>query len=129
MYPNQNWNWLQLVVSKQIRPLILEEIHQGMGSGHLGQEKTLGHLKERFYLPGHFRDVHSWCESCIGCSTRKTPAQGRRAALGNIAAGYPMQIIATDLVGPLPESNIGNQYILVVADYFIHWVKAFPIPN
>ena len=44
-------------------------------------------------------------------------------------AGYPMQIIATDLVGPLPESDNGNQYILVVADYFTRWVEAFPLPN
>ena len=40
-----------------------------------------------------------------------------------------MQIIATDLVGPLPESDNGNQYILVVADYFTRWVEAFPLPN
>ena len=31
----------------------------GVGGGHLGQEKTLGHLKECFYWPGHFRDVHT----------------------------------------------------------------------
>ena len=129
MHPNQDQSWLQLVVPKQIRPLILEELHQGIGSGHLGQEKTLGCLKERFYWPGHFSDVHNWCESCISCTTRKTPTPGRRAALGTIAAGYPMQIIATDLVGPLPESDNKNKYILVVADYFTHWVEAFPLPN
>ena len=46
--------------------------------------------------------------------------------LGTITAEYPMQVIATDLVGPLPEAN---QYILVVADYFTCWVEAFPLPN
>ena len=117
------------MVPQQIRPLILEELHQGIGSGHLGHEKTLGRLKQRFYWPGHFRDVHNWCESCISCTTRKIPAPGRRAALGNIAAGYPMQIVATDLVGPLPESDNRKKYILVVPDYFIHWVEAFPLPN
>ena len=40
-----------------------------------------------------------------------------------------MQIIAIDIVGPLPESNAGNSYILVVGDYFTHWMEAFPIPN
>ena len=70
-YPDQSW--LQLVVPQQICPLILEELHQGVGSGHLGQEKTLGHLKERFYRHGHFCDVHNWCESCISCTTRKIP--------------------------------------------------------
>ena len=46
MHPNQDRSWLQLVMPKQIRPLILEELHQGIGSGHLGQEKTLDRLKE-----------------------------------------------------------------------------------
>ena len=42
----------------------------------IGQEKTLGCLKEQFYWPGHFSDVHNWCESCVSCTTRKTPALG-----------------------------------------------------
>ena len=46
----------------------------GVGSGHLEQEKTLGHLKEWCYWAGHFRDVHNWCKSSISCTTRKTPA-------------------------------------------------------
>ena len=76
VHPNQDQSWLQLVVPQQIYPFILEELHQGVGSGHLGQEKTLGHLKAWFYQPGHFRDVHNWCESCINCTTRKTHAPG-----------------------------------------------------
>ena len=129
MHPRQDQSWLQLVAPKQIRPLILEELHQGIGSGHLGQEKTLDCLKERFYWPGHFSDVHNWCKSCVSCTTRKTSTPRRKAALGTIVAGYPMQIIAIDLVGPLPESDNGNQYMLVVADYFTCWVEAFPLPN
>ena len=40
-----------------------------------------------------------------------------------------MQIVATDIVGPLPESDGGNSYVLVVADYFTRWIEAFPLPN
>ena len=45
--------------------------------------------------------------------------------MGTITAGYPMQIVAADLLGPLPESENGNSYILVVAD----WMEAFALPN
>ena len=127
--PNQNQDWLQLVVPKQLRPRIIEELHQGIGGGHLGHEKTLGRLKERFYWPGHYTDVQNWCQSCVNCTTRKTPAPGRRAPMGTIVASYLMQIVATDLVGPLPESDTGNQYILVIADYFTRYMEAFPLPN
>ena len=38
---------------------ILHEIHQGACGGHLEQEKSLGTLKEQFYWPGHFNDIHN----------------------------------------------------------------------
>ena len=41
MRPNQDQSWLQLVVPKQICLFILEELHQGIGSRHLEQGKTL----------------------------------------------------------------------------------------
>ena len=40
-----------------------------------------------------------------------------------------MQIVATDIMGPLPESESGNQYVLVASDYFTRWVEVYAIPN
>ena len=36
---------------------------------------------------------------------------------------------SVDIVGPFPESNNGNKYILVVVDQFTKWSEAYPIPN
>ena len=90
--PRENQGWLQLVVPSNLHPRILEELHQGVGSGHLGHDKTLSRLKQRFYWPGHFNDVHNWYKSCVNCNTRKISAPTRRAPMGTITAGYPMQI-------------------------------------
>ena len=57
------------------------------------------------------------------------PQLDKRAPLGIITAGYPSQIMAMDLVGPLPESEKGNLYIMVVGDYYTHWMEAIPIPS
>ncbi len=43
-------------------------------------------------------------------------------------AGLKLQP-AMDLLGPLPESEAGNSYVLVVADYFTRWMEAFALPN
>ena len=46
-----------------------------------------------------------------------------------ITAGYPTQVMAMDLLGPLPESNNGNSYVLVVGDYYSKWMEALSVPN
>ena len=119
---------LQWVVPKQQRKEILHHLHGGPIGAHLGESKTLQKLKERFYWPGHTADVQEWCRSCEPCAQRKMPNPKPRAALVSIQAGCPMQLVATDIVGPFPESSSGNSYILVAVDYFTRWVEAYPIP-
>ena len=46
-----------------------------------------------------------------------------------ITAGYLTQIMAVNLLGPPPESTKGNQYVMVVGDYFSRWMEALTIPN
>ena len=118
----------QWVVPKKQRREILRHLHDGPLGAHLGENKTLQKLKERFFWPGHTADVREWCRSCDPCSQRKTPNPKPRAPLVSIQAGHPMQLVATDIVGPFPESTLGNSYILVAIDYFTRWVEAYPIP-
>ena len=32
-------------------------------------------------------------------------------------------------MGPLPETERGSKYVLVVADYYTKWVEVYDIPN
>ena len=41
----------------------------------------------------------------------------------------PMDIVAMDIVGKLPLTENGNQYLLVFSDYLSRWTEAFPIPD
>ena len=120
---------LQLIVPEILREMVLSELHEGSTGGHLGQEKTLGKLKERFYWPGHWNEVQNWCNTCSACATRKTSAPEQRAGLQPLQTGYPMLLVAIDILGPLPESNAGNICILVAGDYFTRWMEAYAIPN
>jgi len=40
-----------------------------------------------------------------------------------------MEEVALDLMGPFPESEDGNRYVLVLVDSFSKWLEAYPIPN
>ena len=107
----------------------MQEMHSGVTAGHLGEEKTLHKIKEIFYWPGMHLDVKTWCKTCPPCATRKTSGKKNCVLLETIEVGYPMKVVAVDILGPLPENTTGNVYDLVAADYFTKWVEAFAIPN
>ena len=55
----------------------------------------------------------------------KTMAPKNRAPLNPIRAGYSVQIVGMDFLGPAEEVN---QYVLV-GDYFTKHMEAFAVPN
>ena len=40
-----------------------------------------------------------------------------------------VQIVAVDIICPLPETANGNSYVLVVGNYFTRWMEAYTIRN
>ena len=104
-----------------MRKEVLADLHSGAMGGHLGEDKTLAKLKERYYWPGHHNDVVEWCKTCPQCAARKNLTPKGRAPLQLVMVGYPLQLVAVDILGPLPHTPRGNRYLLVVADYFTRW--------
>ena len=122
-------NKSQFILPYVLHDEVLKELHEGAAGGHLGKGKMLGRLKERLYWPGCGEDVEEWCKRCDICARRKSTAPKRRAGLQTLRAGYPMQTVCVDIMGPLPETNRGSKYVLVAADCFTKWVEVYGIPN
>ena len=120
---------LQTVIPDALRKEVLADLHDGTMGEHLGADKTLEQLRERFYWPGHYTHVREWCRDCAVYASCKSPTPSRRASLQSIATSYPLQLMATDIMGPLPESAAGNYYILGMADYFTRYAEAYMIPK
>jgi transposase InsO family protein len=120
---------LQLVVPHSLRNQVLRELHDSPVGGHLGQDKVIGKLQQRFYWPGSITDAKHWCNTCPSCAARKTHPPRQQAPLNTITTGTPMQTVAVDILGPLPQTSSGNRYILVAMDYFTRWAEAYAIQN
>ena len=119
----------QLVLPRPFRKEILNEVHAGQLSGHLGVRKTEAKVKYRYYWPGMSADTRSFLRSCDQCARRKSPAKKVKAPLQQYQVGVPVERVAIDLLGPLPESDSGNRWVMVVGDYCTKWMEAYPLPN
>ena len=119
----------QAVVPLGLRREVLKYCHDVRASGHLGVKKTLGRVRQRFYWPGLQSDVRTYITGCQACLKRKAPIPGRKAPMQVCESGYPMERIALDILGELPQTENGNRYIVVIADYYTKWTESFPMPN
>ena len=120
--------YLHLVIPPTHIPRIMVGLHDSKIGGHMGVRKTLEKIRRRFYWPGQKSDVVKWCSNCIACNSRKSPPRNK-APLEVSHASRPLERIAMDIMGPLPETPRGNCYILVVGDYFTKWKEAYPLPD
>ena len=64
---------LQLVVPNCMRDTVLEESHTGSLGDHLGENRTLSRIREKFFWPGYAEQVRKWCRTCVRCALRKNP--------------------------------------------------------
>ena len=119
----------QLVIPTHLRSIVLRHLHDKQAGRHFAVAKTLGKVRERFFWPYCRRDVERWCKNCEECASRKGPPRKQRGPMKQFIVGAPLERLAIDVLDPLPVSEKGNKYLLIVADYFTKWVEAYPLEN
>ena len=92
----------RLVVPKELRPIVVMLAHEG----HLGQDKTLGLLRETTWFPGMGQMVTQLVESCLPCLAAVPTNKLQPLKMTKLPEG-PWQVVHADFKGP-----IGNQYYL-----------------
>ncbi|KAK9887659.1 hypothetical protein WA026_023780 [Henosepilachna vigintioctopunctata] len=124
---DQGTEW-KIVVPTSNRSEILQKYHDEPTAGHLGVSKTLARISLLYYWPKMRESVLFYvrnCKICASCKSDNLPAAGRIGNYRNI--NFPFQLISADLLGPYPRSKNGNQYLLVVTDWFTKFVLVHPL--
>ena len=116
------------IVPSELRDRVLYFCHDSKDSGHLGQSKTLDKLKEKFYWYGMSKDCVIYVQQCSVCNQNKKGNRTPRHGLELYHAGFPMERVHLDILGPFNRSNSGCAYILVMVDQFTKWVELAALP-
>ncbi|XP_062538342.1 uncharacterized protein K02A2.6-like [Armigeres subalbatus] len=111
------------------KPERIELVNKLHSQAHLGAEKTLAAVKERYFWPNMSSQVKKFCRSCLTCQTSKatnkntTPPMAEQKKI----AQYPWQFLTMDYVGPLPTSGKNRSTcLLVITDLFSKFVLIQP---
>ena len=115
----------RLIVPQSQVNVTLSKLHEELG--HAGINKLERAARRRFWWPHQHRDVSNLCNSCPQCGVMKSPSHPNRAPLHPIKAGFPNEVVAMDIMGPMPQTSRRNRYILVLVDYFTKWCEAVPL--
>ena len=83
----------------------------------------------RFYWSGVKDDVERWIKSCDLCAQAKPGPGLGKSALQQFKASEIMECVALDIFGTLPITKNGNEYIIVLGEYYSKWVDAYAAPN
>ena len=109
---------------------ILKELHSSEIGGHKGITKTLKRIQQYYVWDGMKQDVKNFVKTCQDCQKRKLVREKTKAPmLITDTPSEAFQKIAIDIVGPLPETEKGNKYILTTQDQLTKFCTAYPLPD
>jgi len=108
----------KLVLLRELRLEALREAHDISQAGHLGVEKTYQRLAVSYFWPNMFRDAAKYIRAYDTCQRIKVEQASPAGLMGRRVVDGPWIVVAADIIGPLPRSKSGYQYLLVAQDLF-----------
>jgi hypothetical protein len=113
-------------IPKRIRSII-GKVHNS-SVGHHGVERTISKIKESGKSWAQMRQhVRTFIARCPCCQLMSQVAPFIRVNPFTINHSKPMHTLAIDTIGPLPEDEKGNKYIIAIIDTFSRFLELYPV--
>ena len=84
----------QFVLPHSFHNHTLTTLHDDMG--HLGMDRTLELVQERFFWPGMCESVHNYIHACDRCTQFKQAPE--KAETHSIETSYPLELVHMDFL-------------------------------
>jgi hypothetical protein len=113
-------------VPAAVRQLLLREVHDAPGGGHLGRDKTLERLRRWYFWPGMDADVAAYVRSCPACQSAKSATQRPLGLLQPLPVpDRPWASVSLDFTA-MPPSRNGFDRLVVFVDRLTKMIKIAP---
>ena len=76
-----------------------------------------------------YKAVQQWVNSCVKCAKRKRPKHPFKASMIPMPVEAPIDIVAMNLLGPLPVTKSDKRHLIVFFCLFTRWVEASALKN
>ena len=117
---------VRLYVPFLLRPWVLDAVHKE--GCHLGEAVTPHSLERRYFWIGMSDSVCWFLKHCIVCQSSKTSRRSSRWPLIALPLlSRPGEMVAFDILGPLPLTTRGNKYIFLVVDLFSRHAEPYAL--
>ena len=117
----------QVVVPETLRSRILQISHHSKLAGHPGAIRMYNTLRRSYYWPSMSLDVYNTVRNCVHCAKQRVTLRKHANFLKLFPANHPNEYVAIDILGPLPRTRAGYQYILVITDRFSKLTQTCPL--
>ena len=115
---------------KDLRSEIIAEMHCLPTGGHRGVTKTYNRIKHRYYWENLKIDVQRYIQQCLQCQLKKlVRVKTKQPMIITDTPGTAFDKVAMDIVGPLPKTAHGNEYILTLQDQLTKFSMGIPLPD
>jgi hypothetical protein len=105
---------------------IIKKFHNA-NMGHHGVERTIQKLQTAGYTwTGMRQHVRTYVARCACCQMMSQVKPSIRSNSFTLSHSRPMQSLAIDTIGPLPEDDYGNKYIIAIIDTFSRFLELYP---
>ena len=119
----------QTVIPYSLRRALMKEYHDSPLAGHLAFLRTYLRIQDKFYWPEMRNEINMYCKDCETCARQRRIST--KTFLNPIEITHaPFEVLGLDFLGPIrPHSLQGNNFVLVITDYFTKWVEVVALPN
>ena len=119
-----------MCVPNTLRNTVLYFCHDVPAAGHMGVEKTLARVLQRYWWPRVTVDVRKYVLSCLFCQLHKHQTGTPFGLLQPIPPPAScFESIVIDHLGPFKLTEEGNEHIIVAIDALSKFVEMEAVPD